>query len=196
MPQAREVKMREIIAKLIIAIAIALLLLFNSKVFVDAAAPISFIEKEVGLTTTKTSWLYQKPPLLKLEEPAIDEEELRYMSAIIFAEAGNQCEAGQQAVGIVIMERVKYEEYFEDDVVSVIYEPGQFTPVENGMLDKALTMYDEGELPESCIEAAKYALEGNTIVNYNDVDYDLQGYLFFARYVKNKKLVIEDHQFK
>ena len=118
------------------------------------------------------------------------------MSAIIFAEAGNQCEAGQQAVGIVIMERVRCENYFEDDVVSVIYEPGQFSPVRNGTLDKALARYDNGTLPESCIEAAKYALNGNTIVNYNNTEYDLQGYLFFSRYVKNCRLQIQDHQFK
>ena len=123
-------------------------------------------------------------------------EELRYMSSIIFAEAGNQCEAGQQAVGIIVMNRVRYEDYFEDDIISVIYEDGQFTPVDNGMLDTALEMYDEGILPASCIEAAVYAIEGNTIVNYNDKEYDLQDYLFFSRYIKNRKLIIEDHQFK
>ena len=130
------------------------------------------------------------------EEIERKEEELRYMSSIIFAEAGNQCLAGQQAVGIIVMNRVACEDYYSDNIIDVIYEKGQFTPVENGALDKALAMYDEGELPESCIAAAQYALEGNTTVIYNDNEYDLKDYLFFARYVKNKKLVIEDHQFK
>lgn len=144
--------------------------------------PVSTIKPTVNL----------KPTL----ENQIDKDELRHMSAIIFAEAGNQCQAGQQAVGIVIMERVKCEKYFKDDVISVIYEPGQFTPVKNGHLNKALKKYDSGKLPESCIEAAKYALNGNTIVNYNGKKYDLKGYLFFGRYIKNRKLVIQDHDFK
>ena len=130
------------------------------------------------------------------KESKIKEEELRHLSAIIYAEAGNQCMAGQQAVGIVVMERVKCEEFFEDDVISVIYEPRQFSPVKSGNFKKALKKYDRGELPESCIEAAKYALMGNTVVNYNGKDYDLKGYLFFSRYIKDRRLVIQDHHFK
>lgn len=132
----------------------------------------------------------------KEEELKIKEEELRHLSAIIYAEAGNQCMAGQQAVGIVVMERVKCEQFFEDDVISVIYEPRQFSPVKSGNFTKALKKYDRGELPESCIEAAKYALMGNTVVNYNGKDYDLKGYLFFSRYIKDRRLVIQDHHFK
>lgn len=150
---------------------------------------------EQYITTEKPAEIAQDI-LIQIEDSKIDAKELRYMSAIIFAEAGNQCEAGQQAVGIVVMERVRCENYFEDDVVSVIYEPGQFSPVRNGALNKALARYDNGTLPESCIEAAKYALNGNTIVNYNNTEYDLQGYLFFSRYVKNCRLQIQDHQFK
>lgn len=150
---------------------------------------------EQYITTEKPAEIAQDI-LIQIEDSKIDAKELRYMSAIIFAEAGNQCEAGQQAVGIVVMERVRCENYFEDDVVSVIYEPGQFSPVRNGTLDKALARYDNGTLPESCIEAAKYTLNGNTIVNYNNTEYDLQGYLFFSCYVKNCRLQIQDHQFK
>lgn len=130
------------------------------------------------------------------KELKIKEEELRHLSAIIYAEAGNQCMAGQQAVGVIVMERVKCEEFFEDDVISVIYEPRQFSPVKSGNFKKALKKYDRGELPESCIEAAKYALMGNTVVNYNGKDYDLKGYLFFSRYIKDRRLVIQDHHFK
>ena len=132
----------------------------------------------------------------KQKESKIKEEELRHLSAIIYAEAGNQCMAGQQAVGIIVMERVKCEQFFEDDVISVIYEPRQFSPVKSGNFAKALKKYDRGELPEFCIEAAKYALMGNTVVNYNGKDYDLKGYLFFSRYIKDRRLVIQDHHFK
>jgi hypothetical protein len=129
------------------------------------------------------------------EEKTINEEDLRYLSAIIYAEAGNQCEAGQQAVGIVVMNRVK-SEYFKDTVYDVIYSPGQFTPTINGSFVKALHLYDTGEIFDSCVEAAKYALLGNTTVNYFGQTYEMSDYLFFSRYVSNCRLIIEDHQFK
>jgi spore germination cell wall hydrolase CwlJ-like protein len=129
------------------------------------------------------------------EEKTINEEDLRYLSAIIYAEAGNQCEAGQQAVGIIIMNRVR-SEYFKDTVYDVIYSPGQFTPTINGSFVKALHLYDTGEIFDSCVEAAKYALLGNTTVNYFGQTYEMNDYLFFSRYVSNCRLIIEDHQFK
>lgn len=131
----------------------------------------------------------------QLEDSKISASDLRYMSAIIWAEAGNQCEAGQQAVGIVVMNRVASETY-KDTVYDVINEPYQFSPVKNGSFAKALNYYDSGEMPECVIDAAKYALHGNTTVNYNDTTYDLDGYLCFSRYVKNAKLTIQDHMFK
>lgn len=131
----------------------------------------------------------------QLKDAQINEEDLRYMSAIIFAEAGNQCEAGKQAVGIIVMER-KESDVYENTIRDVIYESGQFSPVANGSLTKALNMYDNGELPEECIEAAKYVLWGNTTVYYNNTTYDLDGYLYFSRYVSGCRLQIQDHMFK
>lgn len=131
----------------------------------------------------------------QLEDSQISEKDLRYMSAIIYAEAGNQCQAGQQAVGIVVMERVESDVY-KDTVYDVIYEPGQFSPVANGSLTKALSLYDNGELPSEIIEAAKYALRRNTTVYYNDTTYDLDGYLYFSRWVSGCRLQIQDHMFK
>ena len=131
----------------------------------------------------------------QLEDSKISTSDLRYMSAIIWAEAGNQCEAGQQAVGIVVMNRVASDIY-KDTVYDVINEPYQFSPVKNGSFAKALNYYDSGEMPECVIDAAKYALHGNTTVNYNGTTYDLDGYLCFSRYVENAKLIIQDHMFK
>lgn len=131
----------------------------------------------------------------QLEDSKISASDLRYISAIIWAEAGNQCEAGQQAVGIVVMNRVASETY-KDTVYDVINEPYQFSPVKNGSFAKALNYYDSGEMPECVIDAAKYTLHGNTTVNYNGTTYDLDGYLCFSRYVKNAKLTIQDHMFK
>lgn len=131
----------------------------------------------------------------QLKDSYISADDLRYMSAIIWAEAGNQCEAGQQAVGIVVMNRVASEIY-KDTVYGVINEPYQFSPVKNGSFAKALSRYDSGSMPECVIDAAKYALQGNTVVNYNGTTYDLNGYLYFSRWVSNAKLTIQDHMFK
>lgn len=132
----------------------------------------------------------------QVEDSKISASDLRYMSAIIWAEAGNQCEAGQQAVGIVVMNRVASETY-KDTVYDVINEPYQFSPVKNGSFSRALSRYDSGgDMPECVIDAAKYALKGNTTVNYNGQTYDLDGYLYFSRYVSGCRLQIQDHMFK
>lgn len=121
--------------------------------------------------------------------------DLRYMAAIIYSEARGECYAGQKAVGIVVMNRVKSELY-SDTVKEVIYERGQFTPTVNGSLNHSLALYDSGKLSKSCIKAAKAVLNGDTKVNYRNKTYDLKGYLFFSRYVYGCKLQIQNHQFK
>ena len=78
---------------------------------------------EQYITTEKPAEIAQDI-LIQIEDSKIDAKELRYMSAIIFAEAGNQCEAGQQAVGIIVMERVRCENYFEDESCDVCYGCG------------------------------------------------------------------------
>ena len=121
-------------------------------------------------------------------------EDLKYMSCLIWCEAGNQCEAGQEAVGIVVMNRVSSDK-FEDTIKGVIYQKGQFSPVSSGKIDKALTMFSNGELPKECISAAIYALEGNTEVIYGEEAYDID-YLYFNGTMKNPELKIQDHYFK
>lgn len=130
------------------------------------------------------------------QEPVYDETDLRYLSSIIWAEAGNQCEAGKQAVGIIVINRTNREDAFADTVQGVIYERGQFSPISNGSMDTALNMYDNGTLPQECIDAAKYALSGIKIVTYNGSDIDLDGYYFFSRYVRDARITIQDHDFK
>lgn len=129
-------------------------------------------------------------------EKIYDDEDLRYLSSIIQSEAGNQCEAGQQAVGIVVLNRMNHETYFADTIKGVIYEPGQFGPASNGRLAKALKMYDAGTLPEEAINAAKYVLDGNTSVFYKGENIEMSSYLYFNTVVKNPKKQIQDHYFK
>lgn len=126
---------------------------------------------------------------------AYSDEDLRLMSAIIFCEAGNQCYAGQEAVGIVVMNRVESDQ-FPNNIYDVIYQKGQFTPASTDFLKKGLKMYDNNEIPESCVNAAMAALDGENYVNYEEEILDLSECLFFSRYVKNAKFEIQDHEFK
>lgn len=154
-------------------------------------------------TITPTATPTPKPTPVETEDFFIDtpidkvydEEELRYLSSIIQCEAGNQCKAGQQAVGIVVMNRKNHEIYFADTVREVIYQPGQFTPAHNGFLDRALAAYDAGTLSQDVIDAAKYALDGNIFVSYNGEKIDMTPYLYFNGRLSNAKIRIQDHDF-
>ena len=127
----------------------------------------------------------------------VDEEDLRLLSSIIFAEAGNQCYAGKLGVGIVVMNRVKSED-FPNTIKEVIYQkkPVQFSPTKNGSYEEALELYDNNEMPEDCILAALSAMDDVTIVEYKSNKYDLKDYLYFGRKTKGYKLQIGLHQFK
>ena len=130
----------------------------------------------------------------KINIVTFTQEDLKYLSSIIYCEAGNQCEAGKRAVGIVVLNRVEHEQ-FEDTIKGVIYQKGQFTPVSSGSINTALAMFDSHTLPVECISAAIYALEHNTTVVYNDKKYVID-HLYFCGSPKNADLQIEDHYFR
>lgn len=130
-----------------------------------------------------------------MEQVSPQYSDLKYLAAIVYCESGNQCMAGQQAVAIVVMNRVRSDS-FPNDIYSVLYQSGQFTPTLNGSLNKGLSMYDNGTLPQSCIDAANYALAGNISVTYNDEIRDISDYYFFGRYRNNCRWQIQDHQFE
>ena len=142
------------------------------------------------ITEDQAKWAYA----YELSEQ-IQPDELRLMSAIIWCEAGNQCDAGRKAVGIVVMNRVNNDQ-FEDSVEKVIYEPGQFRSKTDGALNKALKMYDTGTLPIECVAAAMHALSGQTTVNYEGQEIDMSSYLYFARDWANERIRIQDHDFR
>lgn len=124
-----------------------------------------------------------------------NKQQLRLMSAIIYAEAGAECYAGKKAVGIVIMNRVRSSAY-PNTLKGVIYDPGQFGPARNGSLKKALKLYDKGKMNKKCIKAAKATLNGDTMVTYKKVTTNMSSYLFFSGYISGKRLQIQGHQFK
>lgn len=128
------------------------------------------------------------------EDVSVSSSDLRYLSAIIWAEARGQSAAGQQAVGIVVMNRVESAE-FKNTVYDVITSPHQFSPVSNGSFESGLNYYDNGEMDDNIIAAAEYALQGNKTVYYNNQTLDLSDCVYFSRSLNHPKFSIGDHMF-
>lgn len=78
-------------------------------------------------------------------------EDLKWLSHIIHAEAGNQSLEGKICVGNVVLNRVAHEN-FPDTVRDVVFSPNQFCPVKSG------TVYCTPDA--EAIAAAKLCLEG------------------------------------
>ena len=90
--------------------------------------------------------------------PAYTEDDLYWLARIIYAEAQGESMEGKIAVGNVILERVRSPQ-FPDTICGVIFDRlwgVQFEPVINGRI------YNTPD--ESCIEAARRALEGECVV--------------------------------
>ena len=114
--------------------------------------------------------------------------ELRYMTSIIYCEARGECYAGQKAVGIVVMNR-KRSDQFPDSV--------------NGSMSKALRLYDKqnksGKMTKTmktCRKAAIEALKGSTTVKVKGKKKEMKKYLFFSQRISNAKYTLGGHQFK
>lgn len=168
----------------------------NTKVATVTAGTVKGIKKgatTITLTSKADGSVYAK--INVNVKNRYNKQKLRLMSAIIYAEAGSECYAGKKAVGIVIMNRVRSKD-FPGTLKKVIYQPGQFGPVRNGSLKKALKLYDEGRLNKKCIKAAKATLNGDRVVTYKNVKTDMSSYLFFSGYVSGMRLQIQGHQFK
>ena len=61
-------------------------------------------------------------------------DELRVLARCVEAEAGNQDLLGKRLVVDVVLNRVDSDK-FPDDIISVIYQDGQFSVVDSGMID-------------------------------------------------------------
>ena len=70
---------------------------------------------------------------------AISAEELKLLANIIYCEAGSESYVGKVAVGNVIMNRVKSASQ-PNTITEVVYAKGQFSPVRNGSLQRALSL--------------------------------------------------------
>ncbi len=122
-------------------------------------------------------------------DPVVSDEEL--LAAIIYCEAGNQSSAGQLAVGLVILNRVR-DSGFPNTFAEVIYQKSQFSPAADGSLTKALK--GTTTVTAACRNAATAVMSyynSNTTsytVTYNGNSYEFSDYLFFctpSAYVSN-----------
>lgn len=90
---------------------------------------------------------------------AADVSDELLLAALIQCEAGNQSYEGQVGVGAVVMNRVRSGGY-PNTISGVIYASGQFPPALSG---KVARVAQKG-VKESCIQAARAALAGETTV--------------------------------
>ncbi len=108
-------------------------------------------------------------------------DDTRLLAALIYCEAGNQGYEGHLAVGAAVMNRVRSGAY-PNSIYSVIYASGQFTPALNG---KVARVYG-GNIPDSCITAAREAINGATNIGTAT---------HFRRAGAHEGIVIGDHVF-
>lgn len=113
---------------------------------------------------------------------AISAEELKLLANIIYCEAGSESYVGKVAVGNVIMNRVKSASQ-PNTITEVVYAKGQFSPVRNGSLQRALS---SDKADATCYQAAIEALAGAQPVGDK---------LFFRRNNGRSGQVIGNHVF-
>ena len=172
-------------------------------VIVASFALCIMLSMSCGVSTAKAAANDKIVKITKKEKvKKYSEKDLRYMSTIIYCEARGESYAGQKAVGIVVMNRVRSKK-FPNSIKKVIYQSGQFSPVSNGSLNKAYEVYDKqkkknkftGEM-KSCRKAAISVLEGSTTIKVNGKKKEMKKYLFFSQYVQGAKFQLGVHQFK
>lgn len=116
--------------------------------------------------------------------------EYRILCAIIWAEAQGEGLAGQQAVGVVVINRRDSSEW-PNTVQNVVYQQGQFQPVRDGRLNTGLSLYDQGKLDETVYQAAEFALNGNDVVN----GMNFGDCMYFSTTRSNPKIILGGHRF-
>ena len=132
-------------------------------------------------------------------EKSYKDNDLKYMAAIIFCEAGNQSYAGKVAVGCVVMNRVNSSK-FPNSILRVIKQPGQFSPVRQGKFSREVKNVESGKYSygarRQCMKAAQEVLEGQRNVTYKGRKLSMKKYHFFSGRLSRPKLRIGGHQFK
>jgi N-acetylmuramoyl-L-alanine amidase len=114
-----------------------------------------------------------------------DEDDLYWLSHIIYAEAGGESYDGMVAVGNVVLNRVASSS-FPNTIKGVIFQTSQFTPAESGSIYK--------EPSSAAISAAKDALNGVNVVG-NSTYFNRAGSSSWASNNKTFVTRIGNHDF-
>lgn len=135
----------------------------------------------------------------KAADKSYTDKDLKYMAAIIYCEAGNQCYAGKVAVGCVVMNRVNSKR-FPNTILKVLKQPGQFSPIRQGKFSREVRNVEKGKYANGgrreCMKAAQEVLEGQRNVTYKGRKLSMKKYHFFSGRLSRPKLRISGHQFK
>ena len=101
--------------------------------------------------------------------------ELDLLAALIYCEANVEPYEAKVAVGAVVINRLE-KGCYGSSLADVIYQPEQFTPAYNGLVNQVL---ESGKVNESCYAAAREALAGadntNGALYFNDWHPELDG---------------------
>lgn len=151
------------------------------KVGLGTGEAISIEEEQAQLAAQKKAAQAASGSVAASSSSSVSSSDLTLLSAIIFCEAGGESYAGQVAVGAVVMNRVKSGSY-PNTISGVVYQSGQFSPVANGALARALS---NGNY-QHCVSAARAALAGSD---------NTGGAKFFHRVNGAAGLVIGNHVF-
>ena len=123
---------------------------------------------------------YEEPVLETASEPeapAYGQSELDLLAALVWAEAGDQpIPEGLCYVCDVVLNRIDSPAW-PNTIADVIYQPGQFSVVNNGALNRAF-----GNVPQVCYDAVQSQLAGrlNCDIIYFSMEYLANGNLAFV----------------
>lgn len=122
---------------------------------------------------------YEEPVLAVEDEAPVASygSDLDLLAALVWAEAGDQpIPEGLCYVCDVVLNRVDSPAW-PNTIADVIYQPGQFSVVNNGALNRAF-----GNVPQVCYDAAQSQLAGrlNYDIIYFSMGYNANGTLAFT----------------
>lgn len=122
---------------------------------------------------------YEEPVLAVEDEAPVASvgSDLDLLAALVWAEAGDQpIPEGLCYVCDVVLNRVDSPAW-PNTIADVIYQPGQFSVVNNGALNRAF-----GNVPQVCYEAVQSQLAGrlNYDIIYFSMGYNANGALAFT----------------
>ncbi len=117
------------------------------------AAAVKSFQRKNGLTADGIAGpaTLEKIGLPTGSSSSSNSNDVTLLAMVINGEARGESYEGQVAVGAVVLNRVRHSS-FPNTIAGVIYQPGAFTAVDDGQINKAIE--------SSCFNAARDALNG------------------------------------